>query len=452
MNHTFLLIIGAGLLLWPIGRWLREVRGRKIAQKRLKITGVVTELEKREADLLFVVMFKSQFRGEFPLPGDPASVAPEERQLADRLYGELTRADSPVARLADEFARSYYSALFYMDPVGVFRLVAGRSGPDVRRRIVAESAAALMRLQRMESGKSMDADLIAALLSQTSWLKAQPVRDDAAALRPRSDAHLELFKEVLSGSVYEESAWTLVQWETHSKLKTAAINALSKFLGRHDIVMAHMRPFQADLRAKGKDWPLVGYSMIGRRRMDNLQACVETVIREGVPGDLIETGVWRGGAVMLMKAVLKAHGVSDRTLWIADSFAGLPKPDSTSDGTDYSENKFLAVSRRRVQSNFERFGLMDDRVKFLEGWFSDTLPGAPIGQLAILRLDGDLYSSTMDALMSLYPKVSKGGFVIVDDYHGWPGCKRAIEEYLLSRGESPPIQSIDEDGAYWRVS
>ncbi len=92
------------------------------------------------------------------------------------------------------------------------------------------------------------------------------------------------------------------------------------------------------------------------------------------------------------------------------------------------------------------------RVKFLEGWFSDTLPGAPIAQLAILRLDGDLYSSTMDALTSLYPKVSKGGYVIVDDFHGWPGCKRAIQEYLLSRGESPAIQSIDEDGAYWRVS
>jgi hypothetical protein len=131
--------------------------------------------------------------------------------------------------------------------------------------------------------------------------------------------------------------------------------------------MAHMRPFEAHVRAKGKDWPLVGYSMIGRRRMDNLQACVETVIKDGIPGDLIETGVWRGGAVMLMKAILKAHGVTDRTLWIADSFAGLPKPDSASDGTDYSENKFLAVSRRRVQANFERFGLMDGERQISRG-------------------------------------------------------------------------------------
>jgi O-methyltransferase len=446
--HQFLLVaIGVLLLIWPVSRWLHEVRLRKIAQKRLRISRTVTEMEKLGPDPLFPVMFKAQFRDDFPMARE---LTEGERQLADRICGEMSRSGSPTGRLWVEFISAYYSALFYMHPVRVALLMAPFK--KSRSKIAAQSATALMRRQPTESGGSLDADIMGALLNQTEWLKPQALSGEARPLHPRSDAHLELFKEVLSGAVYEESAWTLVQWETRPRLQSAVINALSKLLGRYNIVMAHMRPFEAHVRAKGKDWPLVGYSMIGRKRMDNLQACVETVIKDGIPGDLIETGVWRGGAVMLMKAILKAHGVTDRTLWIADSFAGLPKPDSASDGTDYSENKFLAVSRRRVQSNFERFGLMDENVKFLEGWFSDTLPGAPIKQLAILRLDGDLYSSTMDALAALYPKVSKGGFVIVDDFHGWPGCKRAIQEYLLSRGESPAIQSIDEDGAYWRVS
>ena len=459
MTHSALFIaIIALLLAWPLTRWFRELRLRKVAEKRLRIARVVSELEKG-SDPLFPVMFKAQLCAELPLPDAPGAISADERALADRICAEAARADSPTGRLWADFARHAASALYYRHPVRFALLRLGRRGAaGSRLRIAAESAARVMRPQVMESGRRGDADIMRALLDQTRWLK--PRDPDAKPLVPTSSNHLELFKEVLSGAIYDESAWTLVQWETREsnpanlplRLKNAAIDALSRFLARRDIVMVHVKPFQPHVRAKGADWPLVGFSMIGRKRLDNLQACDETVIRDGVPGDLIETGVWRGGAVMLMKAILKAHGVTDRTLWIADSFAGLPKPDSESDGTDYSENKFLAVSRQRVQANFERFGLMDDRVKFLEGWFCDTLPTAPIEKLAILRLDGDLYSSTMDALVSLYPKVSKGGFVIVDDFHGWPGCKRAIQEYLLERGESPEIHTIDEDGAYWRVT
>lgn len=419
-------------------------------------------------------MFKAQIREDLPLPQAGRVLDAGERRLIGILAAELGSNAGAASRVVRDFARAYYSTLYYAHPVAVLslleRLTLGGRGKETgaplgaRMTIVALSVVELMHPQPTESGGTVDADIMAALSEHTRWLQTPAIRRDAAQLRPSGDAHLELFKDVLSGAVYEESAWTLVQWEAYDgaignpltrlrqRFRLGAVNALSRYLARRDIVMAHVRPFQDDVRARGKDWPLVGYSMIGRKRMDNLQACVETALRDRVPGDLIETGVWRGGAVMLMKAILRANGVTDRTVWIADSFAGLPKPDSASDGTDYSQNKFLAVSRRRVQANFERFGLMDDKVRFLEGWFSDTLPGAPIGQLAVLRLDGDLYSSTMDALVSLYPKVSKGGFVIVDDYFGWPGCKRAIHEYLLGRGESPAIQAIDEDGAYWRVS
>ncbi len=81
------------------------------------------------------------------------------------------------------------------------------------------------------------------------------------------------------------------------------------------------------VRAVGRDWPARADSMIGLRRMDNIQDCIETVIRDDVPGDLIETGVWRGGATIFMRGVLKAYEDTTRTVWVADSFEGLPPPD-----------------------------------------------------------------------------------------------------------------------------
>src|SRR5205814_6734396 len=154
----------------------------------------------------------------------------------------------------------------------------------------------------------------------------------------------------------------------------------------------------------------IGYTMVGHRRLENIQMCVEDVLRNQVPGDLIETGVWRGGASIFMRAVLKAYGVTDRKVWLADSFEGLPVPKDENDGQDLSQVDYLKVSVEQVQANFARFGLLDDQVKFLKGWFSDTLPNRPVERLAILRLDGDLYSSTMDALRALYDRVSRGGY------------------------------------------
>ena len=135
-------------------------------------------------------------------------------------------------------------------------------------------------------------------------------------------------------------------------------------------------------------------------------------LTDGVPGDLIETGVWRGGATILMRAILKARGVTDRVVWVADSFAGLPAPNAARYPLDAGINlhRFpqLAVTLERVQDNFRRYGLLDDQVRFLKGWFRDTLPAAPIERLAVLRLDGDLYESTIQALESLYDKLSAG--------------------------------------------
>ena len=205
---------------------------------------------------------------------------------------------------------------------------------------------------------------------------------------------------------------------------------------------------------EGRIWPVIAHTMIGLKRLDNLEFCIEEVIAKAVPGDLIETGVWRGGATIFMRAVLKAYGVTDRYVWVADSFEGLPPPDEGNyppdAGDRLHEARELAISLERVKANFDKYGLLDDQVRFLKGWFRDTLPVAPIQRLAVLRLDGDMYQSTMDALVNLYPKLSRGGFVIVDDYGAIPACRQAVNDYRSADGITEEIRSIDWTGIFWQ--
>jgi hypothetical protein len=214
------------------------------------------------------------------------------------------------------------------------------------------------------------------------------------------------------------------------------------------------KTFDPKLREHGLDWPSHAQTMIGIKRLANLRTLTESVITDNVPGDLIETGVWRGGACILMRAVLYAHNINDRYVWVADSFEGLPPANElqypADAGSDFHKYDELAVTLEQVQENFRAYGLLDEQVKFLKGWFKDTLPYAPIGQLALIRLDGDMYESTMDALTNLYPKLSPHGYVIVDDYHVVPACRKAVEDYCSDNELCPEIVEIDGVGVYWR--
>jgi O-methyltransferase len=181
------------------------------------------------------------------------------------------------------------------------------------------------------------------------------------------------------------------------------------------------------------------------------------VLAEDIPGDLIECGVWRGGACILMRAVLAAYRDEDRCVWLADSFEGVPPPDPE----NYSADKdlrldlaadVLAIPESAVRNNFKRYGLLDDRVRFLPGWFKDTLPDAPIDRIALLRLDGDLYESTVQALDALYSRLSAGGFCIIDDYHPIDACRQAVTDYRQRNSISDEIIDIDGTGVYWRKS
>jgi hypothetical protein len=194
--------------------------------------------------------------------------------------------------------------------------------------------------------------------------------------------------------------------------------------------------------------------------MNNLEDCVVGVLRNGVPGDLIETGVWRGGATIFMRAILKAFGVTDRAVWVADSFEGLPQPDpekfpieaETHRGSVMTKAyKHFAAGLDEVKRNFRAYGLLDDQVRFLPGWFKDTLPSAPIGAIAVMRLDGDYYESTRDALENLYHKLSVGGFAIIDDYgeDSWTYCRRAVDDFRKERGIEDEMVRVDSKCFFW---
>lgn len=223
----------------------------------------------------------------------------------------------------------------------------------------------------------------------------------------------------------------------------------------YDWTLTGTHPSEPSERAVGRDWPSEAFTMVGLARLDNVQACITTVLAEGVPGDLMETGIWRGGCGILMRAVLDAYDDPHRLVWLADSFQGLPPPapaDYPQDEGDIhsSLSTYLGVSQADVEANFRLFELLDDRVRFLPGWFRDTLPTAAVERLAVLRLDGDMYESTWVALDSLYPKVSEGGFVIIDDYGALTRCRQAVDDYRAAHGITTPMEPIDWTGVYWR--
>lgn len=263
------------------------------------------------------------------------------------------------------------------------------------------------------------------------------------------ELYLDLLKNCLTRYLFideETKPATGLGW------RRKAYEPVASLLQRFDVTLTR-RGGDREARSYGRDWPQHAETMVGLRRLDNLQQCVEDVLRRGVPGDLIETGVWRGGTTIFMRGILAAYGDGDRKVWVADSFEGLPPPNAA----DYPADKGLdlrfpelSIGLDEVKRNFERYGLLDDRVEFLRGWFKDTLPTAPIDRLAVMRLDGDLYESTMDAITALYPKLSVGGYVIVDDYRSIRACAQAISDYRSAHGIEDPIEVVDWTGVYWR--
>lgn len=204
-------------------------------------------------------------------------------------------------------------------------------------------------------------------------------------------------------------------------------------------------------RAEGRDWPAWAPTMVGGKRLDHLRLCIQRVCAQDVPGDVVETGVWRGGACIYARACLDVYDPT-RRVYVCDSFKGLPPPAPTwpqDKGSRRHERVNFRVGRAEVMGNFSRFGVPAQNVTVLEGWFEDTIPG-PISTVAVLRLDGDMYGSTMHVLRALYPKVPTGGFVIVDDWKASGACKRAVQDFWKEQGIAPKTSMVDWTCLTWR--
>jgi O-methyltransferase len=269
-----------------------------------------------------------------------------------------------------------------------------------------------------------------------------------------ANLYLDLLKGALTRSVFDENVIPVEPPRGSRKRRLYA--PLEKAMSAKGLVLARrVRSEDAFAESPPRQFR-DAETLIGPVGIENVRYCVEDVLRNEVPGDFIEAGVWRGGAAIFMRAMLAAHGDPTRIVWAADSFAGLPSPDESryqeDKGADWwAAESWFAVPLDVVKRNFARYGLLDERVRFLVGWFHETLPTAPIDQLSVIRLDGDMYGSTMDGLHYLYPKLSVGGYVIVDDY--WlPECRAAVDTYRAENRITDEIVRVDRAIVYWQRS
>ena len=248
---------------------------------------------------------------------------------------------------------------------------------------------------------------------------------------------LDFLKRVLIGSVglqVQSEFWRTKRWPLPS---------LMKYLISQPI------PYELEY---GKNWPENGHTMIGLKRLDNLHESLDWINLNNIEGDLLEAGVWRGGACIFMKMYCKLYNLKKK-VYVCDSFEGIPEVDTAKCPQDTgleSWSGIVAVSKEAVKDTFRLYDALDENIVFIPGWFRDSLPNVPVNKLSLLRLDGDLYSSTMDILIPLYPKVVENGIVIVDDYGAVKQCANAIMDYLNKNHISVDMQKIDDSGIYWR--
>jgi O-methyltransferase len=310
-----------------------------------------------------------------------------------------------------------------------------RQGPDADTAAAGAAAAGDVLPGIPASDSEGPARLAAGATGEVVTVEGGPVEGgpvEGGLLAPAADGpaalYVDLMIRILANTIYRDPAMTPGQ----------------------------PKVFDPALRAEGRDWPATAHSMAGTARLRNLADLVARTLADGIAGDYIEAGVWRGGACILMRAVLAAHGERRRRVFVADSFEGLPPPKAAlypaDAGDDHHTRPELAVSQAEVEANFARYGLLDGQVVFVKGTFDRTLPALQAGPFALIRLDGDMYESTLVALEALYPRLSPGGFVIVDDFGAVPGCRQAVEDYRRRHGIAEPLQAIDWTGVWWRKS
>lgn len=251
------------------------------------------------------------------------------------------------------------------------------------------------------------------------------------------ELYFEALKQFLSGSIFKEKEISVKPALTSTKLSSTPLT----------------RQLDDTVRAKGLDWSGFGFTMAGTARLQNIYDLLTDVFEHKIEGAVVETGVWRGGMSIYIRAVLRAFGEGHRISFVCDSFAGLPESTFTEEkGIQWNNVRYLEVSDKTVQHHFSMMGLSDPNVVFVKGFFSATMkPLANLyqGKFAVLRLDGDMYESTVDVLYQLYGRLSIGGYVIMDDWFGFES-QTACRDFFAVHGIAPTIHAVDKNAAYWQ--
>jgi O-methyltransferase len=202
------------------------------------------------------------------------------------------------------------------------------------------------------------------------------------------------------------------------------------------------------------------FTMTSVERMYALWQAAGHVARAGIPGDYVECGVWRGGSSMLAALTLAGAGDEARRLWLYDTFEGMSEPTERDRAFDAAApisaewdafrtangSTLAYASLDEVQANMNRAQIAAERLEYVAGKVEDTIPARAPERIALLRLDTDWYESTRHELEHLYPRLSPGGVLIVDDYGHWAGAREAVDEFLASLHRPPLLTRIDYTG------
>ncbi len=265
--------------------------------------------------------------------------------------------------------------------------------------------------------------------------------------------HLNLLKQALTGIHLANYGEFKPKYSGGDTFRLKPLYLLDRFLKKRGYSICQEVPFDHKPWANGKVHAHKMDTMVGLARLDNFQWCIESVLRNKVPGAIVETGVWRGGASILAEAVLHLHQATDRILALFDTFDGLPPADPryAADAGDLLHTiGYLKASIELVRYNFSKYGLLYDNVQFFKGLAEETMPIAPIEQVAVLRIDLDMYRGVYGALQAMYHKVTPGGFIIIDDWGSMPACRKAVEDFWKENNIQPSYNIIDNDGIFWQ--
>lgn len=293
-------------------------------------------------------------------------------------------------------------------------------------------------------------------LWELGFVTLGPENDGTDATRRR---YLQLLKKALVNLIYPEHELRLRHLERALESGDGGGDGLAVQRALRDLRYADAATFDELVASKRdgqnfrKSVTRDAHTMVGLRRLDNIEWCAAQLFTAGVEGDFLEAGVCQGGASIFMRGVQVAYGEEGRRMWVADSFEGLPAPRAEEDaGLDFTEERmpWLAASMESVRDNFRTYDLLSEKVRFIPGWFAQTLAAAPVERIALLRIDADLYESTRDVLTALYDRVTPGGFIIVDDYYAFRACRTAVDEFRAGRGITDRLRRVDWTATYWQ--